>query len=170
MKLKKLLATILTTLAICTMTINTAIPPLITEAHSGRTDSRGGHKDNKNKSGLGYYHYHCGGNPPHLHKDGVCPYAKASNPNSSPSNIKDSTSGTNNSNTTDNNTTPQSLSTVYNNVAFNAQYYASNYPDVYMIYGNNAKALYEHFISSGITDRRQTHLPNLDYFLCIQKY
>ncbi len=27
-------------------------------AHSGRTDSSGGHKDNKNKSGLGYYHYH----------------------------------------------------------------------------------------------------------------
>lgn len=26
------------------------------EAHSGRTDSNGGHKDNKNKSGLGSYH------------------------------------------------------------------------------------------------------------------
>ena len=25
-------------------------------AHSGRTDSSGGHKDNKNKSGLGSYH------------------------------------------------------------------------------------------------------------------
>ena len=24
-------------------------------AHSGRTDSSGGHKDNKNKSGLGYH-------------------------------------------------------------------------------------------------------------------
>ena len=44
-------------------------------AHSGGTDSYGGHKDNKNKSGLGYYHYHCGGNPPHLHKNGVCPYS-----------------------------------------------------------------------------------------------
>lgn len=43
-------------------------------AHSGRTDSRGGHKDNKNISGLGYYHYHCGGYPAHLHTDGVCPY------------------------------------------------------------------------------------------------
>ena len=30
-------------------------------AHSGRTDSSGGHKDNKNVSGLGSYHYHCGG-------------------------------------------------------------------------------------------------------------
>lgn len=45
------------------------------EAHSGRTDSSGGHKDNKNKSGLGSYHYHCGGNPAHLHEGGVCPYS-----------------------------------------------------------------------------------------------
>ena len=44
-------------------------------AHSGRTDSSGGHKDNQNKSGLGSYHYHCGGNPPHLHDNGVCPYS-----------------------------------------------------------------------------------------------
>ncbi|HFL2520423.1 TPA: YHYH domain-containing protein [Clostridioides difficile] len=35
-------------------------------AHSGRTDSSGGHRDNKNKSGLGSYHYHCGGYPAHL--------------------------------------------------------------------------------------------------------
>ena len=48
---------------------------LVSEAHSGRTDSRGGHKDNKNKSGLGSYHYHCGGHPAHLHPNGVCPYA-----------------------------------------------------------------------------------------------
>lgn len=44
-------------------------------AHSGRTDSSGGHHDYKNKSGLGSYHYHCGGYPPHLHQNGVCPYA-----------------------------------------------------------------------------------------------
>ena len=44
-------------------------------AHSGRTDSNGGHKDNKNKSGLGSYHYHCGGHPAHLHTNGVCPYS-----------------------------------------------------------------------------------------------
>ena len=43
-------------------------------AHSGRTDSNGGHKDNKNKSGLGIYHYHCGGYPAHLHTSGYCPY------------------------------------------------------------------------------------------------
>lgn len=43
-------------------------------AHPGKTDANGGHKDNKNKSGLGSYHYHCGGHPAHLHKNGVCPY------------------------------------------------------------------------------------------------
>ncbi|WP_346897441.1 YHYH domain-containing protein [Clostridium sp. UBA7503] len=40
-------------------------------AHSGRTDSNGGHKDNKNASGLGGYHYHHGLGP-HLHPGGVC--------------------------------------------------------------------------------------------------
>ena len=44
-------------------------------AHGGRTDSSGGHKDNENVSGLGWYHYHCGGHPAHLHNNGVCPYA-----------------------------------------------------------------------------------------------
>lgn len=50
----------------------------ITFAHSGRTDSNGGHRDNKNKSGLGSYHYHCGGHPAHLHTNGVCPYSNNS--------------------------------------------------------------------------------------------
>ena len=44
-------------------------------AHSGRTDANGGHRDNKNVSGLGPYHYHCGGHPAHLHTNGVCPYS-----------------------------------------------------------------------------------------------
>lgn len=52
-----------------------AVLPACAFAHSGRTDSRGGHKDNKNKSGLGSYHFHCGGFPAHLHPGGVCPYS-----------------------------------------------------------------------------------------------
>lgn len=48
--------------------------PCTVFAHSGRTDANGGHKDNKNKSGLGSYHYHCGGHEAHLHPNGVCPY------------------------------------------------------------------------------------------------
>lgn len=42
-------------------------------AHSGRTDSSGGHHDYNNVSGLGSYHYHHGYGP-HLHPNGVCPY------------------------------------------------------------------------------------------------
>lgn len=48
--------------------------PLTSLAHSGRTDSSGGHHDYKNKSGLGSYHYHHGMGP-HLHPGGVCPYS-----------------------------------------------------------------------------------------------
>lgn len=54
-------------------------------AHSGRTDSNGGHKDNKNKSGLGSYHYHCGGYPAHLHDNGVCPYKSSGSSSNSTS-------------------------------------------------------------------------------------
>lgn len=66
-------------------------------AHSGRTDSRGGHKDNQNKSGLGSYHYHCGGHPAHLHENGVCPYSSTSSSTSS-SSKSTSTSNSNSSN------------------------------------------------------------------------
>lgn len=57
-------------------------------AHSGRTDSSGGHRDNKNKSGLGYYHYHCGGHPAHLHENGVCPYKSGSSSSKSNTSYK----------------------------------------------------------------------------------
>lgn len=50
-------------------------------AHKGRTDASGGHRDNKNVSGLGRYHYHCGGSPAHLHDRGVCPYDSTSSSN-----------------------------------------------------------------------------------------
>ena len=68
MKNKKLLLTILLLFIIVGIFIFNAL------AHSGNTDANGGHRDNNNKSGLGSYHYHCGGNPPHLHTNGVCPY------------------------------------------------------------------------------------------------
>lgn len=54
-------------------------------SHSGRTDANGGHKDNQNKSGLGSYHYHCGGHPAHLHPNGVCPYSSSSKSSTSSS-------------------------------------------------------------------------------------
>ena len=54
-------------------------------SHSGRTDANGGHRDNQNKSGLGSYHYHCGGHPAHLHPNGVCPYSSSSKSSTSSS-------------------------------------------------------------------------------------
>lgn len=67
-----------------------------TYAHSGRTDAYGGHKDNKNKSGLGSYHYHCGGHPAHLHTNGVCPYATSSNISNKTTKNKETTKQDNN--------------------------------------------------------------------------
>lgn len=86
---------------------------LNTYSHSGRTDSSGGHKDNKNKSGLGSYHYHCGGNPPHLHTNGVCPYSSKKSTSSSFSSSKSSSSNsgksTSSSTSTTIATTPSSI-------------------------------------------------------------
>ena len=59
------------TLTVCFMIVSSFLSAF---AHSGRTDRYGGHRDYKNKSGLGGYHYHCGGYPAHLHKNSVCPY------------------------------------------------------------------------------------------------
>lgn len=69
-------------LTICLVVLSMSLSAF---AHSGRTDSSGGHKDNKNKSGLGGYHYHCGGYPAHLHPGGVCPYRSGGSSSSSSS-------------------------------------------------------------------------------------
>lgn len=86
--LKNVVAIIVILLLLCMPTINFA--------HSGRTDANGGHKDNQNKSGLGPYHYHCGGYPAHLHEGGVCPYTSVTVQTSSTSqtSTKTSTSST----------------------------------------------------------------------------
>lgn len=69
--MRKLIKTTLRILCVVAILLCTTITAF---AHSGRTDSSGGHKDNKNASGLGSYHYHCGGFPAHLHTSGYCPY------------------------------------------------------------------------------------------------
>lgn len=66
----KIIAIILVILSVISIGINVY-------GHSGRTDANGGHRDNKNKSGLGSYHYHCGGHPAHLHTNGVCSYSSS---------------------------------------------------------------------------------------------
>ena len=83
MNKKKILKTIMSLLIVITLT------PQVAFAHKGRTDSSGGHRDNKNVSGLGYYHYHCGGHPAHLHANGVCPYGNNSSSSSTSSNDND---------------------------------------------------------------------------------
>lgn len=73
MKKKRILAVVAIIALLITGVSFTAL------AHSGRTDSAGGHRDNNNVSGLGYYHYHHG-YPAHLHPGGVCPYTSTSTP------------------------------------------------------------------------------------------
>lgn len=70
-------------------------------AHSGRTDSSGGHRDNRNASGLGSYHYHCGGYPAHLHENGVCPYTSAADNPDSTGSVSKNTGSSSDSNTAD---------------------------------------------------------------------
>lgn len=75
-RLKKMSIYLLSASLICTpVSLMSDSQTIVAQAHSGRTDANGGHKDNKNKSGLGSYHYHCGGYPAHLHEGGVCPYS-----------------------------------------------------------------------------------------------
>lgn len=75
---------------VCFMAVTLVLPTGVS-AHSGRTDKNGGHKDNKNVSGLGPYHYHCGGHPAHMHPNGVCPYKTGGTAPSSKTSFKLST-------------------------------------------------------------------------------
>jgi len=243
MKLKKIAVSLLSALVISTTTVTIMTPPLTTEAHSGRTDSNGGHKDNKNKSGLGSYHYHCGGHPAHLHPNGVCPYDNSSYDTSSSSsssttssyipqqqapadkyvytytakykdasaeysnrfstglfsqeiialmpNYQSVTSSllsqqeledyTNLKNAQDiddmsklifirmydyvlaqqsqetqlQQQTQPLLSSEYDNLIFSAQYYATTYPDLVAVFGYDAQALHNHFMTCGLNEGRQ---------------
>lgn len=235
MRLKKLVVILLTALTISTTTATIITPPLTTEAHGGRTDSNGGHRDNKNKSGLGSYHYHCGGHPAHLHPNGVCPYSNSSSSSNSVSYMSQQTpadqyiytytakySGasseysnrlsnglfsqeivalmpnyqsvtlnllsqqeiedyTNLKNTQDvddmsklifirvydyvlaqqsqeaqqQRQTQPLISTEYDNLIFSAQYYATTYPDLVTVYGYDAQALHNHFMTCGLNEGRQ---------------
>lgn len=64
--IKKFLAFALLTIVFCCVLSSTCL------AHSGMTDSHGGHY----VGGTSNYHYHCGGHPAHQHENGVCPYDK----------------------------------------------------------------------------------------------
>lgn len=89
-------------------------------AHSGRTDSSGGHKDNKNASGLGSYHYHCGGYPAHLHTNGICPYSSKSGKSTSSSSNSYSYSNKSSSSSTSKSSTTSSTSSSYSSTTSSA--------------------------------------------------
>ena len=104
--IKKIISILIIILTISSIQINVY-------SHSGRTDANGGHRDNKNKSGLGSYHYHCGGHPAHLHPNGVCPYSSSSQSStSSSSSGSSSTSGSSSSSSSSSKTTTSVPSTI----------------------------------------------------------
>lgn len=119
-------------------------PNVITaEAHSGRTDSNGGHRDNKNKSGLGSYHYHCGGHPAHLHTNGLCPYSS------------NSSQGTNETTSpTIAETAPEIVIPDNIGVIFDKTYYYENNPDLQTAIGDDYDKLVKHFVESGMAEGR----------------
>lgn len=106
--IKKILSILIIILTILSIQINVY-------SHSGRTDANGGHRDNKNKSGLGSYHYHCGGHPAHLHPNGVCPYSssgRSSTSSSSSSSGSSSSSSSTSSSSSNSKTTTSIPSTI----------------------------------------------------------
>ena len=121
------------------------------EAHQGRTDAQGGHHDYKNKSGLGSYHYHCGGHEAHLHPNGVCPYKNGA------------VSNGNTSSQTQTQTQAQSAGN-QNQVAeqmntyqpvFDANYSYMNNPDLQSVIGLDSQKLFEHFYTCGMVEGRR---------------
>lgn len=92
-------------------------------AHSGRTDSNGGHKDNKNASGLGSYHYHCGGHEAHLHPNGVCPYSSSSNTSDTYNHTNSNSTFTNE--VRNNNIEAESISIIHTSIIDNVEVGAS---------------------------------------------
>ena len=119
------------------------------EAHPGRTDAQGGHHDYKNRSGLGSYHYHCGGYPAHLHPNGVCPYTSGNQQSASGSSSSGNSTASNNT---------SSITTEQMNAyqaVFDADYYYSHNPDLQSAIGSDKLKLFEHFYNSGMAEGRR---------------
>lgn len=114
---------------------------LVVQAHSGRTDSQGGHHDYQNKSGLGSYHYHHGYEA-HLHPNGVCPYS--GNASSKPAN-----------GTVQAQRTEPAVNADDYKLVFDAAFYYNHYPDLQAVIGNEEQKLLEHFISYGMGEGRK---------------
>ncbi len=113
------------------------------QAHSGRTDAQGGHRDNKNKSGLGSYHYHHG-YAAHLHPGGVCPYS-----NNSSSEVT-----TRQNDATETKAAPVLKADDYK-LIFDTAFYFTNNPDLQTTLGNDEQKLLEHFVNNGMAEGRK---------------
>lgn len=153
MKKGKIACMLLAAVLLANVPAGAGIPSsvVVAEAHGGRTDASGGHHDNKNKSGLGSYHYHCGGHPAHLHTNGMCPYVGGSASSTSSSGASASASGS---------TTAAAQSgavTVPDHIerVFDASYYADHNQDLKNLYGTDREKLLNHFLTSGMKEGRQ---------------
>lgn len=141
-------------------------------AHSGRTDSYGGHHDYKNKSGLGSYHYHHG-YPAHLHDGGICPYETAIPVTPEPADVQPITPLPDPVGIqpvipqpdliTIQPVVPQpdptviqpALPAVDYGPVFDAAFYAAANPDVAALYGTDEALLLQHFLTAGMQEGRQ---------------
>ena len=123
---------------------------IVAEAHSGRTDSQGGHHDNKNKSGLGSYHYHHGYEA-HLHPNGVCPYDNGNGASTTKPSKQTSGSSTSSSEKK----TEPALKIEDYSLIFETVYYYNNNPDLQEAVGNGGQDLLEHFVNYGMAEGRR---------------
>lgn len=171
-RFKQMLFVMAAFLAVTVLPVQSGCFVLTAEAHSGRTDASGGHRDNKNKSGLGSYHYHHG-YPAHLHPDGLCPYDSAaddldqdfSQPDlfipavaapvspAPDAGLYDEQNAVIAENGTDGSANVQA-SAGYESVIFDPAFYAAAYADLAPIQGD-AAALYAHFAAVGMQEGRQ---------------
>lgn len=131
---------------------------LTASAHSGRTDSGGGHHDYKNASGLGSYHYHHG-YPAHLHENGVCPYDTPQTPVPepvpapalpTPVPLPDVPAQP-----PVQTAEPAAEAAVNYAAVYDAAYYAAANPDAAAVYGTDETLLFQHFLTVGMAEGRQ---------------
>ena len=124
--------------------------PIEAQAHGGRTDSQGGHRDNKNKSGLGSYHYHCGGYEAHLHPGGVCPYSGGT----ASANLSNSTGSTTDTAGSETDTSGSVVVPSNISLVFDAAYYGEHNKDISDAVGWDSVQLLENFLSTGMREGR----------------
>lgn len=145
--MKKRFVSMLAVCMLCTWMPQTVMDTpnlIVAEAHSGRTDGHGGHRDNKNKSGLGSYHYHCGGYPAHLHTNGVCPYDRGYTAAPAAKTAENAVGQE-----PEKPAIPEHIHRI-----FDARYYADHNSDLYEMFGYDEERLLNHFLQSGMKEGR----------------